>query len=79
MIGDTRAIPSLIKALDDNDPEIRWSAINALGNVGDLTAVVALEELSEFDREKFIPYRGHEIDNRAAARDAIDRIKSRAT
>ena len=40
----TRAVMSLIKALGDDDDPVRWGAAEALGEIGDASAVVPLIE-----------------------------------
>ena len=45
MPGWLSAVPPLIEALQD--PEARWSAVEALGHIGDLQAAPALSELLE--------------------------------
>jgi HEAT repeat protein len=48
-IGQRRAVPALITALDDPAPEVRlWSAF-ALGEMGDRRAVAPLERLAATD------------------------------
>jgi HEAT repeat protein len=48
-IGQRRAVPALIAALDDPSPEVRlWSAF-ALGELGDRRAVAPLERLAATD------------------------------
>ena len=48
-IGNRRAVPALITALDDPSPEVRlWSAF-ALGELGDTRAVAPLEHLAATD------------------------------
>lgn len=41
---DRRALPYLIKALDDNSVEVKKAAILALGNLGDKSAITALKK-----------------------------------
>jgi HEAT repeat protein len=51
--GDKRAVPFLIKALQDKDIEVRVNAIMALGRIGDRTAVPVLKaSLKDTSREK---------------------------
>jgi HEAT repeat protein len=41
---DPKAVPALVKRLDDSDPEVAQAAARALGKIGDLDAVNALEK-----------------------------------
>jgi hypothetical protein len=77
MIGSTRAVPVLVRVLGDSDPNMRWTAIRALGEIGDATALPELQRLAETDEETFLLFPGKTIDNRSAARDSIERIKAR--
>jgi len=43
-IGDERAVEALIKALDDDDPNLRASAASALGEIRDIRALEPLTE-----------------------------------
>ena len=48
-LGDRRAVPALLAALDDPAPAVRlWSAF-ALGELGDMRAVAPLERLAATD------------------------------
>lgn len=48
--GDSRAIPHLIKALDDRNSELRKEAARALGNIRNPIAIPYL--INRFEREK---------------------------
>jgi len=48
-VGDTRAVPVLLRALSDDDPETRIYSIWALGSLGDKRALVPLLELAQDD------------------------------
>ena len=50
--GDTRSIGALIRALADEDCDVRQGAASALGATGDYRAVKALVELLEEDDEE---------------------------
>ncbi|MHC4116594.1 MAG: HEAT repeat domain-containing protein [Planctomycetota bacterium] len=41
-IGSPEAIPALLRALNDDEPHVRWSAANALGYIGSEKALEAL-------------------------------------
>jgi HEAT repeat protein len=45
-VGDKRAVQALISALQDPSPDIRNAAADALGSIGDPSAIGALEALS---------------------------------
>jgi hypothetical protein len=45
MIGDARSIPALIKALSDQEPSVRYWAVDALGNLGAQSALGAIRKL----------------------------------
>jgi len=44
-IGDKRAVDALTEALKDKDEQVKWAAIVALADIGDLRALVHLEAL----------------------------------
>ncbi len=49
--GDQRAVPALVKALEDKDRNVREAAAGALGNIGNASAVdPLLETLRDSDR-----------------------------
>ncbi|HEX2913279.1 MAG TPA: HEAT repeat domain-containing protein [Chloroflexia bacterium] len=45
------AVPALIETLQANNPEMRWTAANLLGDIRDARALPALERLAENDQE----------------------------
>jgi HEAT repeat protein len=54
-IGDSRAVPILVKGLDDETADVRWNAAVALARFGDRRALPALREMldrSRLDRIK---------------------------
>ncbi|HVP93905.1 MAG TPA: HEAT repeat domain-containing protein [Methanoregulaceae archaeon] len=54
-IRDNRAVPDLLKALKDNDNEIRWEAALALGEIGDAGSIPALVEGLK-DEDRYVRY-----------------------
>ena len=48
---DPRSTAALLRALRDRSSSVRWSAIGALGESGDVTAVAPLERLREKKRD----------------------------
>jgi bilin biosynthesis protein len=66
-LGDPRAIPVLIEALQDSDGAVAWCAATALGSLGDVTAIEPLKAAAK---------RAHFL-RRGAYRKAIRRIRSR--
>ena len=46
MIGDPRAIRPLVQTLSDPDAGVRWSAVQALAEIGDESAIGSLERLA---------------------------------
>ncbi len=71
-IGDKRLTPRFIELLGDSDPSIRRFAAGALGQIGDLRALSALEHLANTDPYQ---YENGVYGVRETARRAIDRIK----
>ena len=62
---DNRAIPILVKCLNDNDQAVRWSAVHKLGMIGDLSTLEVLEACKDKP----------ELTNIATS--SIEKIKSR--
>ncbi|WP_160168285.1 HEAT repeat domain-containing protein [Novipirellula maiorica] len=56
-IGDARAVPTLIKTLDSTDPFTRTNAAYALGEIGDPSAIPALQLL---EHDAVVPMRYHD-------------------
>ncbi len=71
-IGDKRLIPRLIELLGDSDASVRRFAASALGRIGDLRALPALEHLAETDAHQ---YENGVYGVREAARRSIKLIK----
>jgi len=46
-LGDTKALPALIRALDDNDANVHIAAARAVGKIGDLNAIQNLLDAYE--------------------------------
>jgi HEAT repeat protein len=44
-IGSTKSIPYLIEAFDDEDSNVGFSSIEAIGTIGDISALVSLERV----------------------------------
>jgi HEAT repeat protein len=68
-IGDKRAVPALVSALEqkDNRSETEvFTAIWALGNIGDRSAVPILNSLLE-DKNKYVRYLAMEALNKLSA------------
>jgi hypothetical protein len=49
--GRTRFVPALLEALDDPSPNVRYSAVYALGVIRDPSAIPRLEDLARSDDE----------------------------
>jgi HEAT repeat protein len=71
-IGDKRLTPRLIELLGDSDASVRRFAASALGRIGDLRALPALEQLAETDAHQ---YQNGVYGVREAARRSIKLIK----
>ena len=54
-LGDTSALPTLLKALDDSDVNVRYHAIEALGKLNAESAVSRLVEIAE-QRDFFLSF-----------------------
>jgi HEAT repeat protein len=63
-IGDDRAIPGLLKLVEDSDSDVRRSAADALGKIGDAQAIPGLLKLVE----------DSDSDVRRSAADALGKI-----
>ena len=72
--GSSKYYETLITALDDEDSSVRESAINALGDLGDIRAVPALKRIAEQDRTLIENY-GLTLGD--VAKEAIARILKR--
>jgi HEAT repeat protein len=60
-LGERRAVPALIKALQiDENEDVRWTAAWALGELGDPSAIPALEAASEDDESDDVRNRAWE-------------------
>jgi len=76
-IGDTIAIPVFVERSKDPSSRIRLISVNALGEIGDSSVIRHLESLIKSkDYEKTLKYGGNP-ENIQAARDAIQKIRSR--
>lgn len=64
----SKAVPSLIDALDHDDTKIRVRAAEALGEIGDHRAAAALREVAQNDPSPFA---------KAAARAALERLATK--
>lgn len=53
-VGDRRAVPFLLSALEDSSFAIRFSAIKALGAIGDPEAIPYLKRISDRDSDPYI-------------------------
>lgn len=51
VLGDRKGLEYLLKALKDNDADIRANAVIALGEIGDPKAVKPLKELKKYDSD----------------------------
>jgi HEAT repeat protein len=51
LIRDARAVPTLVNALSDPDPNIRWSSANSLRSIGDESASGALVKRLAIEKE----------------------------
>lgn len=72
--GDERATPDLISILlNDPEPDVRLFAAQALGRIGNLTAIEALRQALEFDTGE--DHEGRRVSN--GANEAIDAIQQR--
>lgn len=54
IIGDKKALPSLIPLLQDQNIAIRLSSINAIENIGDRRVIPALEIIAEDDSDEVV-------------------------
>jgi HEAT repeat protein len=63
---DARALPSLMKALNDSDASVRIAVASALGNLGKSEAIEALERRLDIDESALV---------RRAIEKAIERLK----
>jgi HEAT repeat protein len=75
MIGDSRALEPLLKALEAEAPEIRYSAAYGLGQLGDARAIPALEWVAANDDGVVASY-GEYGKIRVEAAEAIETIRS---
>jgi HEAT repeat protein len=72
--GDRRAIPGLVRVLlNDGEPDVRLFAADALGEIGDQSALAALQQASKTDAGE--DYEGRRVRDAAAA--AIESIAAR--
>ena len=55
LIGDSRAVPSLVERLGDADANVRYHAIEALGRIGDRSAAEPLARIAE-TRDFFVAF-----------------------
>jgi hypothetical protein len=69
-LKDKRAVPSLVKALVDENPTVRAVAAQALGAIGDDKAVSALKKASISDESEFV---------RREAQQAIKKLSASST
>jgi HEAT repeats len=53
-LGDTSAVPTLVKALDDSNKTVRAIAAQALGQIGDQGALEPLRELLKHEGDPFV-------------------------
>jgi len=53
-IGDSMAVPFIIRALDDKKFAIRLSAVKALGDIGDPQAIPFLKKVVDADHDPYI-------------------------
>lgn len=53
MIGDPSAVPDLLSTLNDDNVQVRWSALRALAKIGDAGAIPALRRLAIHDNGQF--------------------------
>ena len=60
-----KAVPMLVKALKDNDADVRYSAAQALGAIGDARVLPDLKRVSESDQDDIV---------RESASEAINKI-----
>jgi hypothetical protein len=58
-LHDTRAVPSLMRALSDENESVRGLAAQVLGDLGDAQAVAALERLRKSDSSSFVRDKAH--------------------
>jgi HEAT repeat protein len=64
-LGNSGAVPTLVKLLEDEDLHARWYSCNALGEIGDPEAILPLQELLDRETESVV---------RDAATDALEKI-----
>ncbi len=86
-LGDPRAVPHLVEALDD--PESRWAAIDALASLGDARALEPLSRLLTDDRtevrievvraiERFSDDRGLHLLDQVRQYDPVTAVRNQA-
>lgn len=67
-IGDSQATQTMLNHLNEKDLSLRYEAVRALGELGDLYAIEALQEVAQTDEVTWL---------RSAAANAIDQIRER--
>lgn len=55
LVRDSSAVPHLVAALDDSEPEVRRAAVESLADLGDSSALPALEALFEREKNRKVP------------------------
>jgi len=77
MIASPKAIEPLIEMLNDQDAEVRWHAVKALGEIGDEKAIAPLERLAATDTGRFSITPTVYVSVRDDAKKAVNQIKAR--
>jgi len=77
MIGNLKAIMPLIQTLSDSDVKVRWSAVQALAEIGDESAAGPLEGLVAADTGMFSITPTLHVSLRDDAQKAINQILAR--
>lgn len=77
MIGNPKAVDSLIEMLNDSNTELRWSIVQALGKIGDERAIAPLQRLATFDTGGFSITPNLYIKVKDDAQKALQQIKAR--
>jgi hypothetical protein len=70
-IGDPRAIPPLIKALDDERYMVRWDAVKALGELKAGPAIPNLERVAKTDRQSDVRLAAVNVLGKIGGKEAI--------
>ncbi|MCK6526433.1 HEAT repeat domain-containing protein [Myxococcota bacterium] len=78
ILGDKRAVPALIAALDDRDPGVRREAVEALGKLKDPAAAAPLMKLLASEEKPYdVIWALGQIGDRAAIPQLTTMLESR--